>query len=150
MPGGYDEQTEHRRLREREEKPGYAQWLDYVFFTGGEMLGLSIPAILAAIYVPVASNVVQSAQLLALAVGVALAATIRCEWVDVGHPWPAVSARTVLARAGWYPAVMILGPFTAPRVWEASGSVVPAVGVALATGIVLAAGVPWLGDVLEE
>lgn len=149
MARGYDEETERRRLRERDTKPPFARWLDRVFFTGGEMLGLSIPAILAAIYVPAAPNAVQSGQILAFAVAVSVAATIRCGWVDVGRSWPATTARTVLARTAWYPAIMVLGPFAGPRVWNASGTIAAPLVVALASGIVMAAGVPWVGALVS-
>ncbi len=94
-------EREERRIRPREEKEGTDRWIQDVFFAFGQTIILGWPMLLLVFQTP---YVYEEASLSAMVgfVSIVLAlGTFRGGWVDVGRPWPRLSA-SVLGSPGGY------------------------------------------------
>ncbi|WP_276279153.1 hypothetical protein [Halorussus caseinilyticus] len=114
----------------------FEEWLDSVFFAGLEISVLSIPALVALLYAT-PRGPVSLAALTAIAVSTCAAATLRGGWVELGD-WPRPGdPYTVPARSAYYSATIAVASYLGAAAHVALG--VPAAGIAVSTGVSLAA-----------
>jgi hypothetical protein len=94
-------EREERRIRPRERKEGTDRWIQDVFFAFGQTILLGWPMLLLVFQTPYVYEEVSLTAIVGFLAIVLALGTLRGGWVDVGKPWPLLSASVLGGRGGY-------------------------------------------------
>lgn len=135
------ESREGRKLRPSQAKEGVYAWLDDVLFGGGEVTVLALPTMVVVVMFTRLTTVKSAAAFSLLAMVLAVG-TLRGDWVEVGAPWPDLTARVAAFRTVLYGAIFVAGGVGGALVESATGNGVLTALAAMAVPLVLLAAYP--------